>query len=302
MKKMLVACVLLLAAFGALARPAGEVPSPTRWSRWTEIGGARVHYADTAPGSDLPVLLILPGFLGSAVTFEAVTEILGRDLRVVIPDLPGFGWSEAPGGGCTVDERLAFIEAFTDALDLGPVFLAGSSMGTNIALRFAIENPDLVRRLVLLSPFGLEEQHAVVSRMERFDALLPLVTLFVGRSLLKRELAKQVRDPEELTREVIDSFRRPFRTIAGRRVVVEVSRRILCGSFYDEALPLVTQPTLALAGSEDAFRSNEILEDLESRIPSCTTWSLEGCRHIIQLDAPAEVAALVARFCLAEEP
>jgi pimeloyl-ACP methyl ester carboxylesterase len=46
-------------------------------------------------------------------------------------------------------------------------------------------------------------------------------------------------------------------------------------------LPLVPQQTLVL----------------QSRIPSCATWRREGCRHIVQLDAPAEVAGLIARFC-----
>jgi pimeloyl-ACP methyl ester carboxylesterase len=45
------------------------------------------------------VLLVLPGFLGSTVTFLEMTDALSREMRVVIPDLPGFGWSEAPPGG-----------------------------------------------------------------------------------------------------------------------------------------------------------------------------------------------------------
>lgn len=302
MKWKIVVLCLLVAAVGSSARPAADAAPPTPWSRWTDVDGLRIHYADTAPGSNLPVLLILPGFLGSTVTFEPMAEILGSELRIVIPDLPGFGWSEPPLGGCTVADLLAFVRSFAERLELPPLFLAGSSLGTNIAVRYAIEHPHMVRRLVLLSPFGLEEQRGVVSRMERYDALLPVVTLLVSRTRLERELAKQVRDPGELTEDIIAGFRRPFRTAAGRRVVVGVARNILCGSTFDELLPLVTQPTLALAGSDDASRSCEILDSLERSIPSCAAWRLEGCRHIIQLDAPAEVAELVGRFCLAGEP
>jgi pimeloyl-ACP methyl ester carboxylesterase len=297
-----IAGVLLLAAAGAFAGRAGDAGPPTPWSRWTEVNGAVVHYLDTAPDSDLPVLLVLPGFLGSTATFLEMAAALGGELRVVIPDLPGFGWSEAPPGGCTMDEQIAFVRAFADLLEIGPVHLAGSSLGANIALRFAVANPRLVKSLVLLSPFGLQAQHDVVSRLERLDPMLPLAALFVGRRLLAREMAKQVRDPSELTAEILESFRRPFRSAGGRRVVVEVSRNILFGSFFDEYLPLVPQPTLVLAGTEDGYRSQDMLGMLESRIPSCTTQRLEGCRHIVQLDAPAEVAALIARFCAAIDP
>jgi len=301
-KRNVLALCVLLAAAGAWAGSCAESAPPTPWSRWTTIGGSRVHYADTAPGSDLPVLLILPGFLGSAAAFEAVVEILSRDMRVVIPDLPGFGWSEAPVGGCAVVDRLEFVEAFTDALDLGPVFLAGSSQGAILAVRYAVEHAREVRRLVLLSPFGLEAQRPVVSRMERYDGMLPLLVLLACRRILEQELAKQVRDRGELTEKIVASYRRPFRTLDGRRVVVEVSRSLLFEGFLDGCLPQVTQPTLALAGTEDAFRCAEILGALQRGIPSCTTRRLEGCRHILQLDAPAEVAELVGRFCLAGEP
>ncbi len=273
-KIVLVASVLLLASACAFGGHHDETPPPTSWSCWTEIDGAGVHYLDTAPGSDFPVLLILPGFLGSTIAFLPMTDILSREMRVIIPDLPGFGWSDAPPGGCTMEDRLAFVRDFVDLLDLGPVCLAGSSLGANIAIRFAVRNPDRVLRLLLLSPFGLKEQ---------------------------REVAKQVRDRSELTEDILESFYRPFRTAAGRRVVVGVTRHILYGSFFDECLPLVSQPTLALAGSADEFRSQEMLGLLERTIPSCTTWILGGGRHLIQLDAPGEVAAFILRFCAVAE-
>jgi pimeloyl-ACP methyl ester carboxylesterase len=301
-RNVVIAGVLMFAASCAFAGRAIEAKPPTPWSRWTEINGATVHYLDTAPDSDLPALLVLPGFLGSTATFLEMTDTLSREMRVVIPDLPGFGWSEAPSGGCTMGDQIAFVRAFADLLDIGPVHLAGSSLGANIALRFAVANPRLVKSLVLLSPFGLLAQRAVVSRLERLDPLLPLATLFVNRRLLAREMEKQVRDPSELTCDILESFRRPFRSAAGRRVVVAVSRNILYGSFFDEYLPLVPHPTLVLAGSEDAYRSRDMLGVLESRIPSCTTRCLEGCRHCIHLDAPADVAELIARFCAAAEP
>jgi pimeloyl-ACP methyl ester carboxylesterase len=108
-----------------------------------------------------------------------------------------------------MSDRIAFVRAFTDLLDMGPVHLAGSSLGANIALRFTVANPHLVKSLVLLSPFGLQAQREVVSRLERLDPLLPLATLFVGRRLLAREMEKQVRGPSKLTRDILESFRPP---------------------------------------------------------------------------------------------
>jgi pimeloyl-ACP methyl ester carboxylesterase len=298
-KCVLIAGVLLLAAARLPASPVAD-DAPTRYSRWTVIDGAAVHYVDTAPGSDLPVLLLIPGFLGATEVFLPVADILARELRVVIPDLPGFGWSEAPAGGCTMEDRLAFVEAFSDLVVPGSFHLAGASLGANIAIRFAVAQPERVRRLVLLSPFGLERQHGVVERLERYDALFPILGPFIGRGFLKRELEQQVCDPSELSQDIMDSYYRPFRTAAGRWVVIEVTRHILCTCFFDEYLPLVSQPTLVLAGSDDVFRSQDALEVLKARLPSCTAVLFEGCRHHIQLDAPAKVADLILWFLAAD--
>jgi len=78
-----IAGVLLLAAAGAFAGRAGDAGPPTPWSRWTEVNGAVVHYIDTAPDSDLPVLLVLPGFLGSTATFLEMAAALGGTLTAI---------------------------------------------------------------------------------------------------------------------------------------------------------------------------------------------------------------------------
>ena len=243
--------VIVIATAPLAGRPEAEAPLPTPWSHWTEIGGSAVHYVDTAPGSDHPVLLLLPGFLGSTEMFVPLVGELDDCLRVVVVDLPGFGWSAPPRGGCAMEDRLAFVHAFVDRLALGPFVLAGSSLGANIAIHFAIEEPHRVRRLVLLSPFGMAVQHGAVERLERLEPLFPLVSLFVSRAFLARELEDHVRDPRELTPAIIDSYHRPFRTAAGHRVVVEVTRRILCGCTFDDCLPLVRQHVLVIAGTDD---------------------------------------------------
>jgi pimeloyl-ACP methyl ester carboxylesterase len=289
----LLSCSCLSARFEAGTPP----PLPTPWSCWTEIDAAAVHYVDTAPGENLPVFLLLPGFLGSAEMFLPLAAELAGSLRVVVVDLPGFGWSAPPAGGCTMEDRLAFVRAFIDRLDPGTFVLGGSSLGANIAIRFAISNPSRVRRLVLLSPFGMKRQRGAVRRLERLSLLLPLASRRLGRAALVRELARQVRDPAELTEAIVDNFHRPFRSAGGRRVVAEVARRILLTCHFDDVLCMVPQPTLVLAGSEDVFGSQDIIGDLERGMPDCTAVCLDGCRHFIQLDATAEVAEIILRFC-----
>jgi pimeloyl-ACP methyl ester carboxylesterase len=291
--------MLLLAACG-WACSAGEPASPSSWSRWLEVDGGTVHYLDTA--GNLPALLIIPGYLGSTATFESLADRLSPRLRVIVPDLPGFGLSDAPSREASFEYYCGFVGEFAQEIGLQQFSLAGSSMGSLFVIPYAISKPQQVQRLVLISPFGMRNQAGRMPRIERYAPLLPLGVSLICRSMLRAQLRKQVYRAEALTEEMIDGYWQPFRTAAGRRVVVQVTRDIVGRRTFDDVLPLVGQPTLVVAGSKDSLVGPEVLALLGSRIPACKVKSLDDCSHLVYLDAPEPVAELIREFCLAEDP
>lgn len=294
------ACAGLLVAVCALGCIPDERETPTPWSRWTEIDGTPVHYIDTAPGSNLPVLLIVPGFLGSGATFRDLLLLLESDFRIVLPEMPGFGYSPPHPGSCSLDCMTAAVEGVVRKAGLECFSLVGSSMGSLIAVRLAVDRPDRIPRLVLLSPFGAEGQADVAARLDRLDFLLPAASILARKPIVARQIRKQVRDPAELTPEMIDCYARPFRTREGRRLVVGITRHVIGECAFDECLPHIRQPVLIIAGTEDPLMDPAALGMMEARIPNCSVRRLEGCRHLVYLDDPGQVADLVASFCLSD--
>lgn len=294
------ACAGLLVAVCALGCVSDEREPPTPWSRWTEIDGTPVHYIDTAPGSDLPALLIVPGYLGSGATFGDFICLLQPRFRIVLPELPGFGYSPPPPGPCSLEYMTEIVEGVVRQAGLERFSLVGSSMGSLIAVRLAVERPDQVTRLVLLSPFGAGGQADVAARLDRLDFLLPAASVLARKPVVARQIRKQVRSPAELTPEMIDCYARPFRTREGRRLVVGITRNVIGDCTFDDRLPRVRQPVLVIAGTEDPLMDSATLALLEARVPSCTILRLEGCRHLVYLDAPGPVAEVVVAFCKRE--
>jgi pimeloyl-ACP methyl ester carboxylesterase len=98
----------------------------------------------------------LHGFGSDADNWVPVSKILTRHFRVIAPDLPGFGRSEA-GDALEFDiaSHVARVREFILALGVRPSIVAGSSMGGWVATAYAKWYPDEISALWLLAPLGV---------------------------------------------------------------------------------------------------------------------------------------------------
>lgn len=124
------------------------------------IPGLTVAYERVGPTTGTP-LVLLHGFTGHRDDFIHVTSHLSSKRPVLVPDLRGHGDSGRARRGtdytfeACVDDLLAFL----DALALPQCDLLGHSMGGMVGLRFALQYPDRLRSLILMStsPSALPE-------------------------------------------------------------------------------------------------------------------------------------------------
>jgi pimeloyl-ACP methyl ester carboxylesterase len=120
---------------------------------FVEIGSLRVHHMHGGRGS--PVVFIhglgSSGYMEWRFTLEPTAE----RHRVYAPDLPGYGRTEKPRTRYTIPYFARFVERYIEDLGLRSVVLVGASLGGRIALEVALEQPRLVRKLVLVNTLGL---------------------------------------------------------------------------------------------------------------------------------------------------
>ncbi|MFN7999208.1 MAG: alpha/beta fold hydrolase [Bryobacteraceae bacterium] len=100
---------------------------------------------------DAPTVLLLHGFPSSSHQYRGLIDRLSDKYRIIAPDLPGFGFSDAPEAksfGYTFDHLAEVIAGFTDALNLSRYALYVFDYGAPVGFRLAASHPERVTALI----------------------------------------------------------------------------------------------------------------------------------------------------------
>ena len=116
--------------------------------RFVEAGGLRMHVAEAGAGEPL---LLLHGWPQHWYQWRGVIQRLAGTRRVIVPDLRGFGWTDAPPGPVEPDVFVRDVIALLDALGIEQTDLAGHDWGGFTAMLLAARHPERFRKVVALS-------------------------------------------------------------------------------------------------------------------------------------------------------
>lgn len=239
-------------------------------------------------GPGLP-LVLLHGMGGARDGWDRVIAHLPPAMPLLRHDLRGFGASAA-------DEATEYshgddLLALLDAQGIERAALCGLSMGGAIAAGFALDHPDRVERLVLVSPAlagwewsaewrALWREVAAAARsgeMDRARELWWLHPMFAA--------ARESAGAQDLRREIA--------AFAGRQWVGDRQRPVLPDL---DRLHTLAAPTLLLTGGRDFTDFRLIADLLEATVPSLSRIDYPQAGHMLPLEAPRDVARAVAAF------
>lgn len=132
--------------------PMQPFPGLERWSRQVTLpaSGINLYFYDTGGDAKPPVVLI-HGLGDEADTWRRVQPLLQAGYRAIAPDLPGFGRSDQGRRRYTIPFFVDTVLQLMDALSIPRAVLVGHSNGAVVAHALALERPERVERLVLIS-------------------------------------------------------------------------------------------------------------------------------------------------------
>lgn len=123
------------------------------------VDDVRISYRQAGP-ADAPVILLLHGFPSSSRMFATLMPLLADRFRLVAPDYPGFGNSDAPPPDTfayTFDHLARVMDGFTRAIGLTRYTLYMQDYGGPVGFRLALAHPDRVTALIVQNAVAHEE-------------------------------------------------------------------------------------------------------------------------------------------------
>jgi pimeloyl-ACP methyl ester carboxylesterase len=290
-----------LLALGKNAALRGRVQTVERRVR---IGGEEVeasyrYWRAGASGPGRPVVVLVHGTPSSMVTWTA--SVLGpgglaEDCDVYALEMVGHGTTRTELEAYTFQAGADWIRGFLVTLDLRGVTLVGNSYGGEFAWRAALDEPERVGRIVLMSSSGFAR---------RDDEWLPEEVKMREMSLAK--IGWLLNSRERVRGALAPHFQTPVSDEHVEEVALVCSNRDNWHAMIDLArdengtrsgeLASLRQPALLLWGAQDvAYRPERFGALFRDTIPGARLASIEGAGHYPQEERPAEVARAIAAF------
>ncbi len=267
--------------------------------------GAEVHYVDR--GAGFPVVLV-HGFGYSYYTWRLNQPALAERFRAVALDLPGFGASARTRlARFAVRTQAGALRDFIRELGIDRAHIIGHSLGGTIALRLALDHPEVVGRLVVVDspldpprlPFGLIRRAAAFAPFGPavFKALFYYGLIAAGRF---RSGAAATYAPDPVPEGVAEHFERLYRVRGSADTFVAILRSPPIDPYLTADLPDLRVPLLAVWGGADRVVPARVVDRLRRLFPAARVEVLPEAGHCPHETRPAEFNRLVLEFLTAD--
>ena len=291
---VLVLVVFFVVASLFLGRSYSEIES-ARDTEYVELDGNYIRYRVAGSG---PPLLLVHGWMFSSRIWERLTERLSENFTVYSLDLKGFGDSDKPLTGYGVRHGGRLLYSFCARFGLTRATVVGHDIGGGMAVRLAVDHPEMVERLVLVSVPAEEEQMDLPTLL--WLATLPVVgpafyslggLLSPLRSLWLRAFVLHNRDlPRAAVKDAGKSV-----PAAVKKTYDAVRQEISGGRLISQARG-VGVPVLLVVGEEDQIVDPDSVETWADIFPNAETSLIRRCGHLPMVERTEELGASIREF------
>src|SRR3954468_7999602 len=259
------------------------------------ISTGELAYIDRGTGQ--PILLI-HGFPLDHTMWDAQIDALCERLRVIAPDLRGFG--QSPLGnvdqnhGITMERYCDDLAELLDAIGVqGPTVMVGSSMGGYIAWQFVRKYAHRVRALIQCDTrAAADTDEARAGRQKMAENVAEWGAARVAEMMGPKLVAPSAYETQ------------PDGVTAVRRIVERTSPAAIAAAQRGMAarpdmtafLPEITVPTLVVVGDEDAISPPAEMKSIAGAIPNSKFVAIPNSGHMTTMENPVAVNTAVLRF------
>ena len=260
---------------------------------FAQVNGIRLAYSEAGSGS--PVVLLVHGFPLNRSMWDPQVGSLRQLARVIVPDLRGFGASEAgPPGPLTMEQHADDLAGLLDALQIAePVVYCGLSMGGYVGFAFWRRHRQRVRAMVLAdtratpdTPEGRQARLEMAEQAEHLGNSQPAID-----GMLPRMLSPTLRPgsrPEHLLVGMMRS--------SSARAVADGQRGLAARPDSVPLLGSIDVPVLIIVGEHDALTPPDESERMAAALADARLVRIDQAGHMSNLENPEAFNAALVDF------
>ena len=269
-------------------------------SQFMSILGMQVHYRDQGVQSDSVPLILLHGMSSSLNTWDSVVFYLANHRRVISLDLPGFGLSgPSPENMYNFDYYNKFIDSFTRRLQLTNFTLVGNSMGGSIAWNYALFNPAVVDKLVLIDAVGYPkrgESGSLGFKIASTPVINNILLFATPKALVRKSLETIYFDQSRVTDAQVERFHDMAIREGNRAAALLIFKGSFGTSKFKGKIKEIKTPTLVLWGEKDNLISVENAYQFNQDIKGSKLEVYPNVGHVPMEEIPEQVAKSILDF------
>ena len=268
--------------------------------RTVDVGGLRVHVAEAGQGEPL---VLLHGWPQHWWCWRRVVPLLQDSYRLVVPDLRGHGWTDAPGTGYDKEQLATDLLGLLDALELPRVGLVGHDWGGWTGFLAALRAPERFSALLALGIVHPFQRPTVGRALQswRLAYQVALSTPVLAERVLQASpaLVEAVVRAGTVRRSGDDGETRTYGEVLQEPARARASSQLYREFVLREGLPValgryrgtrLTVPTRLVVGDGDPVATPALLEGWQGCAADMQVEVLPGVGHFVPEEAPEEVA------------
>ena len=263
-------------------------PAP---SAFMKLDGMQVHYRDQGIATDPTPIVLIHGTGASLHTFDAWTAQLEKEHRVIRMDLPGFGLTGPfPNRNYSMDHYVNFIELFLVKNGINQCIIGGNSLGGAIAWQFAIKNPGMVNKLILIDAAGypiISDSRPIAFTLARIPVVNKLLTYITPRSMVRSSVENVYADKSRVTDDLVERYFKLTLREGNRQALVD--RMTMEGETDKvELIKSIKAPTLVLWGEMDLLIPVSNAHRFHKDLPNSELQILKNMGHVPMEENPED--------------
>jgi pimeloyl-ACP methyl ester carboxylesterase len=230
-------------------------------------------------GNGEPVIF-LHGAGAGAVTWYPSINSISKNFQVLAPDIVGYGESDKPDAPYNRPYFSKWLKDFLKELKISKAHIVGLSQGGAIALQFAIDNPEMVNKLVLVDSAGLGAKVSfwpLIGTIWMNSFPSSMANRFNSRYILHNPIN---RDPNH------SNYSIAVLKYKGGKNAFKQGRGTAVSKISEELLKQIQNETLIIWGKDDKLFSVKYGETAAKIIPNAKLHLIQDAGHLPLMDQP----------------